>query len=204
MKNVITNTKKGFLIVTLFATLLSFANEVSFTTIKNDAKRTSLTLENVKKGNLLSIKDDHGVILYKEQIEKTGNYTKGFDLTTLPNGSYLFELDGDVKIKTIPFTVESNQVIFNENLEFTSFKPIVRVKNELVFISKLALNKEPLKIDVYFESLNDSYASTRIYSETIKDTKKIERAFKLADLKNGTYKIVVKSEGREFTKYINK
>ena len=190
--------------VTLFATLLSFANEASFITIKNDAKSTSLTLENVKKGNLLSIKDNHGIILYKEQIEKTGNYTKGFDLTTLPNGSYLFELDGDVKIKTIPFTVKFSKVFFNEDLELTSFKPIIRVKNELVLISKLALKEEPLKIDIYFKSLDNSYASTAIYSETIKDTKKIERVFKLASLEKGTYKTVIKSEGREFTKYINK
>ena len=60
--------------VTMFATLLSFANEASFYSIKNDAKRTSLTLDNVKQGNLLSIKDNNGIILYKEIIQKSGTY----------------------------------------------------------------------------------------------------------------------------------
>ncbi|MEP5340162.1 MAG: hypothetical protein ABJL44_11350 [Algibacter sp.] len=203
MKNVITNTKKGFLMVTLFATLLSFANEVSFTTIKNDAKRTSLTLENVKKGNLLSIKDDHGIILYKEQIEKTGNYTKGFDLTILPNGSYVFELDDDVKIKTIPFTLNSSIVVFNKELEVITFKPIIRVKGDLVFINKLSLNKDPLKIDIYFKSSDDSFKSGLMHTETIKDMKKIGKIFKLTGLDKGTYKIVLNSEGREFTEYFN-
>ncbi|MEP1487805.1 MAG: hypothetical protein ABJK28_05220 [Algibacter sp.] len=203
MKNVITNTKKGFLMVALFATLLSFANEVSFTTIKNDAKRTSLTLENVKKGNLLSIKDDHGIILYKEQIEKTGNYTKGFDLTILPNGSYVFELDDDVKIKTIPFTLNSSIVVFNKELEVITFKPIIRVKGDLVFINKLSLNKDPLKIDIYFKSSDDSFKSGLMHTETIKDMKKIGKIFKLTGLDKGTYKIVLNSEGREFTEYFN-
>ncbi|MEP1487804.1 MAG: hypothetical protein ABJL44_11355 [Algibacter sp.] len=199
MKNVITNTKKGFLMVTMFATLLSFANEVSFTTIKNDAKRTSLTLENVKEGNLLSIKDDHGVILYKEQIEKTGDYSKGFDLTALPNGSYLFELDADLEITTIPFTVESNVVAFNNALETKTFKPFVKVENDMVYITKLVLNNAPLKIDVYFKG--DTYLSEPelVYTETVKDTKNVAKIFKLAGHGKGSYKINVITEGRKFT-----
>jgi hypothetical protein len=110
MKNVIKNTKKGILMVTMFATLLSFANEAPFYTIKKDAERTSLTLNDVKQGNLLSIKDDNGIILYKELIQKSGMYTKEFDLTTLPDGAYIFELDKDLEINTIPFTVNSNEV----------------------------------------------------------------------------------------------
>ena len=192
--------------VTMFATLLSFANESSFYTIKNDAKKTSLTLESVKKGSLLSIKDNNGLILYKEYIQKSGVYTKGFDLTTLPNGAYVFELDGEVEIKTIPFTVKSSKVVFDKNLEETTFKPFVRVDNDLVFISKLALHNEELKIDVYFEDLNGDYASTPVYTETIKGTKKIERVLKLKTLgfeQEGNYTIVLKSNGREFTQYIN-
>ena len=92
------HSKKGILMVTLFATLLSFAKDASFYTIKKDANRTALTLINVKEGNLLSIKDNNGVILYKESIQTTGTYTKGFDLTSLPNGAYLFELKKILKL----------------------------------------------------------------------------------------------------------
>ncbi|GAA4235518.1 hypothetical protein GCM10022291_17630 [Postechiella marina] len=204
MKNVITNTKKGFLMVTMFATMLSFANESSFYTIKNDAKKTSLTLESVKKGSLLSIKDGNGLILYKEFIQKSGVYTKGFDLSTLPNGTYVFELDSDVEIKTIPFTVKSSTVAFEKDLELTIFKPVVRVENDMVFVSKLALNKEDLKIDVYFESMDSLYTSTAVYTETVENTKKIERVFKLTGLDEGRYKMVFTSEGREYTEYIGK
>jgi hypothetical protein len=202
MKNVITNTKKGFLMVTLFATLLSFANEASFITIKNDAKSTSLTLENVKEGNLLSIKDNNGIILYKERIQKTGNYTKGFDLTTLPNGSYLFELDRDLEITTIPFTVESSVVSFNSDLETKTFKPYVKVEDDMLYITKLSLNSAPLEIEIFFKSSLSYSESELVYSETIKDTKSIGKAFKLSGLKQGTYKVNLISEGREFTTLI--
>jgi hypothetical protein len=196
MKNVIKHSKKGILMVTMFATLLSFANEVSLFNIKNEAKRTSLTLDNVKEGNLLSIKDDNGMTLYKELIQKAGVYTKGFDLTALPDGSYIFELDQDVEISTIPFSVKSSIVLFNKELEKVIFKPFVRIENDLVYITKLALNEEPLKIDVYFDS-------ELMYSETIEKTQNIKRVFKLTGLEKGNYKIVFHTEDREFTKIIN-
>lgn len=199
MKNVLKHSKKGILMVTLFVTLLSFANEVPFFTVKNEANMTSLTLENVKEGNLLSILDKNGIILYKELIQKTGIYTKDFDLTLLPDGEYLFELDKDVEIITIPFKVNKSNVVFNKALEKTIFKPIVRVSGNLVYITKLSLKEEPLKIDVFFE---DAVHTKLMLSETIKDDKTIERVYRLSGLNKGNYKIVFQSEGREFIEKI--
>ena len=186
--------------VTMFATLLSFANEGSFITIKNDAKTTSLTLSNVKKGNLLSITDVHGITLYKEIIKESGVYTKGFDLTLLPNGDYAFEIDKDVEISTIPFSVISNKVIINEELEKTIFKPIVKLKNDILYVSKLSMDESPLEVDIYFTESNDY---SLIYSEKIENTQNIEKVFKLTGLKKGSYKIIFHSEGREYTKFLN-
>ena len=201
MKNVLKNSKKGILMVTMFATLLSFANDASFFNIKNDAEKTALTLYNVKQGNLLSIKDNNGVILFKEYIQESGIYTKGFDLTTLPNGEYVFELDKDLEINSIPFTVKSNLVVFEKENEKTIFKPFVRVKNDFVYITKLALNEEPLEIKVYFSRF-DSSDSELMLTEKIVNTKIIERIFKLDGLDFGTYKIVMHSEGKQFVKLI--
>lgn len=199
MKNVIKHSKKGILMVTLFATLLSFANEASFYRIKNDAKRTSLTLRNVKKGNQLSIIDNHGVVLYKELIEQSGIYTKGFDLTSLPDGSYIFELDKDLEINKIPFTVTSNKVEFNKTGEKTIFKPYTRVKGNVVYVTKLALNEEPLKIEIY---ATGSHGTELVFSEKIENTKNIQKAYRLPNLVKSNYKIVYYTDGRTFTSNI--
>ena len=190
--------------VALFATVISFAKEVSFN-IVNEAGRTSLAILNVKQGNLLSIKDNNGVILYKETIERSGTYTKGFDLTSLPDGAYFFELDKDVEIRTIPFTVKSNIVEFNKEETVVSFKPVLRIKDNRLLITKLALGLEPLKIKLYYETTNYGSSSSfdLIHSEEIKGTKTIERAYKLDKNATGHYKIVFISEGREFVEYFN-
>ena len=202
MKNVIKNTKKGILMVTMFATLLSFANEVSFYSIKNDANRTSLTLNNVKQGNLLSIIDNNGIILYKELIQKSGSYSKGFDLTTLPDGGYVFELDKDLEINSIPFMVNSNEVTFNKELEKTIFKPYTKVIGNVAIVSKLSLNEEPMKVEIYFNTLDSTWPEL-VYSETVKNTTNINKVYRLTGLGKGTYKFVYTTEGRVFTKEIS-
>ncbi|WP_147677726.1 hypothetical protein [Algibacter pacificus] len=201
MKNVINCIKKAFLMVTMFTTVLSFANENSSVIIKNDADKTSLTLEGVKEGNQLSIKDQNGITLYKEFIQKSGNYTKGFDLTKLPNGTYSFEIDKDVEISMIPFTVTSSGVIFNKDDEKIIHKPVTRVVGDLLYVTKLSLDKTPLTIDIYARSSDST--SEPIYSETIENAKVIERVYKLTDLNFANFEIVYHAEGRVFTKSIN-
>jgi hypothetical protein len=202
MKTVIENTKKGILMVAMLVASLSFASEgTPFFSISNKAKKTALTLENVKEGNTLYIKDHYGAKIYEEIILVNGFFSKGYDLTALPNGDYHFELDTDVHVKLIPFTVESNSIKVKFEKVKTIFKPIVKVKGDLVFVSKLALNDEPLKVDVYYEKAN---SSELVLTETIKGTKSIERVYKLTDdSRNGDYKIVFNTSGREFTKFIH-
>lgn len=196
MKNVLLHIKKGTLMVAMMATVIGYASER--TSIVKDAKRTSITLKNVKEGNLLSIKDVNGFILYKEVIEQSGLYSKGFDLTALPNGKYFFELEKDVEIKTIPFSVSNKKVVFEKDAEETYHKPVAVLKNNMVYVTKLAPNGEPLKISFYSDE--PSGAEELLYSEVIEGTQAIERVYKL---ESGNYKIVFKSNNKDFTKFIN-
>lgn len=192
MKNLI---KNSLVIVVLFTALLGNAN--SSLKNLNDAKTTTLTLTNVKRGNELIIKDNYGVILYKELIQKSGKYIKGFDLTALPDGNYFFELDQGLEIKTIPFSVKATAVEFEKEKESVIYRPYVWSKENLVFISKLSLNKQPLKIEIYYYQNSDS---DLIHSETIDNIQTVKRVYNLN--KKGKYKIVTKAEGRTFVDYM--
>ncbi|MUU78357.1 hypothetical protein [Winogradskyella endarachnes] len=187
MKNIL----KNILVVALMFTALVASADSSLRNSKDESK-TILTLTDVIEGNKLLIKDAYGLTLYTEQIENSGDYIKGFDLTELPNGNYYFELVQDFKIKTIPFSVEENTVKFEKDNESTVFKPVVKVEDDLVYISKLALNKQALSIEVYYD--NDGY--NLLHSETIEGTQDIKRMIKLTE--KGSYKIVTKSDGKTF------
>ncbi|MBP2834288.1 hypothetical protein J8281_19060, partial [Aquimarina sp. U1-2] len=69
MKNVIHTSKKVFLMVALLVTVIGYANDKSFYISKGDAGKTTLTLMEVKKGDLFTIKNENGLILYKEAIQ---------------------------------------------------------------------------------------------------------------------------------------
>ena len=106
------------------------------------------------------------------------------------------QLEKDLEIKSFPFTVTAKKVIFNEN-ETTIYKPFVSFKNNFIYVSKLALNNEPLDVKIYYQD-----GTELIYSENIKDTKVIEKVYKLALNAKGNYKIVLSSNGREYYEYV--
>ena len=196
MKNVIKHSKKILLAVAMLTVLVCNAKEKS-SALKKGLIKTALTLNNVKEGNLLSIKDQNGITLYKELIVESGTYKKGFDLTALPNGDYFFEVDKDVEIKTIPFTVKANTVVFKKSEEVTVFKPFVREKDGVVFISKLSPNYGALKVNIY---ANYKGEYQLLQSDKYENLQTIEKAYKL---EKGSYKIVMSSDNNEYIKFIN-
>jgi hypothetical protein len=197
MKNVITNTKKGILMVTLLTTVIGFAKDADLSLIKKGAKKTALVIENVKQGNLLTITDSYGIVLYKEFIQTNGVYKKGFDLTELPNGDYVFELEKDLEIKTIPFKVEFSNVIFSKADETTYFKPYIRQEGNVVYLTKLSPKFDSTTVKVY--ALGNG-SPKLCHTETIDNTQVVEKVFKL---EKGNFKITVNSNNKEHTTIIN-
>lgn len=107
MKNLI---KTSLVIVVMFTTLLSNANDTIILRNLNDKTTTTLTLLDVEQGNRLLIKDVDGVVLYQEKIQNSGTFTKGFNLTTLPKGKYYFEVRNSLEVKKMPFKVNRKLV----------------------------------------------------------------------------------------------
>ena len=191
--------KTGILLVTMLATMFSYANRPTTFEKKVEIKNTTLSIHNVKQGQQLVIKDSNGVVLYKELIDRSGMYNKGFDLTALPNGEYYFELDKDTEIHVIPFKVHSNSVEFLKEKETKFFKPVVRFKDDKILLSRLSFDKKPLEVKIYYDDYSGYGGYELIHSEAFKDTKIVERVYQLDKAKKGAYKVVVKTEGREFT-----
>ena len=187
---------KKYLVVTfmMLVTSINYANENTAVKIV-DGKKVRIEFETVKKGHTLSIKDKNGTVIYSQEIENSGTYSKVLDLSKLEKGNYTTELEKDFEIIIKPFTVLDGQVSFDE--EKTIFKPVIRTENNLVLISKLAFDNQPLKIAIYY---NDEV----IFSETVKDEKNLlKRVYKLSKEEKGDYKVVINSNNRSYIKDFN-
>ncbi|WP_434037311.1 hypothetical protein [Formosa sp. 4Alg 33] len=162
----------------------------------------TLTLEDVKVGQNLSITDLDGFTLYSKTLKKSGSSNHTFDFSNLPNGTYFFEHDKSNQIKVIPFKVNFGDVTFDASNEKVIYKPVVRLVNDYVYLSKLELDKENVDVAIYYDvDNNQNYKN--VHKETITNTTNIQCAFKLSAKQSGNYKMVISANGRKYVEYFS-
>ena len=185
--------KKHLLLTALMlGALIGYAKENN--THYNLLKEEKIKLEfyNVKKGALLSIKNEEGTIVYSLEIKNSGNYSSVFDLSKLEEGNYTTELEKDYEIIIKSFSVLNGDITFGK--EQLIFKPVIRAKNNFVLISKLSFEKEPVKISLY-------YNSDLIFSETLNSSESLlKRIYKLSEKEEGSYRVVMHCDNKYYTK----
>ena len=188
-----TTIKKYLVAVAMSLSSANYATEKNISTTAIDGKKVKVEFTAVKKGQVLSIKDKNGLAIYNDVIEMAGNYTKTFDLTALKNGLYTTELDKNFETIIKPFLVENGLVTFLTEENKTIFKPVIRTIENLVLISRISLNKQPVKITLYYEG-------NVIYTETTQDHKVLNRAFRLLKRKKGNYTVAINANNKNYSK----
>ncbi|UMB60108.1 DUF3244 domain-containing protein [Lutibacter sp. A80] len=198
MKNLI---KKSLLLVVVLTTaVISATNinkdlDIKVSTI--DSKLIDLRLKNSDRDLTISVKDTYGEVLYSEEFEGV-YFSKKYDLNILPTGNYYFEIEGATKINLMPFTVTSRGFEFKNEVKSTYYKPIVRQDGDLVYISKVAFNKENFEINLYDDESN------LLYKELLNGEVNLGKAISLEELRSGSYKLVTKSAGKIFEQSVYK
>ncbi|MHA7942561.1 hypothetical protein ACJOV8_005780 [Formosa sp. 3Alg 14/1] len=198
MKNIITFTICFLALTSSFAS--TYTNNAFSKADDKDKIEITLSLNDVKAGQKLSIKDEDGVLLFNTTLVKSGNFNNKFDITNLPNGNYHFELEKDVYTSHIPFTVSSGEAKFDTKNETKVYKPFVSLKDNNIYFSKLELNKDSVEFNIYYLEANTG-DYTLLHTEKISDTIKIERAYRLSENKKGEYKIVINANGQSYVEH---
>ncbi|UWD31171.1 hypothetical protein OEG92_01275 [Polaribacter sejongensis] len=187
---------KIILVALMFGTLITSANEKDNTNYKEAKKTVKVEFNNVKKGQTLTIKNSNGLTVYNNEIKNSGDYSRTFDFSALENGIYSAELNKDFEIVIKQFYVENGLVTFLNNKDEKIFKPIIRTEGDLLLVSKINFNNEPLKVTIYY---NDEV----VLSETISGDRLLKRVYKLSEKEVGAYKVVVSSDERTYSKEFN-
>jgi len=177
----------------MLGALISYANEDKKPTNNKAKKTVKVEFHNVKKGHVLSIKDEQGSALYNNEIKNSGNYSKTFDFTALEDGIYSAELNKDFEIIIKKFYIKNGFVTFFNNKNEKEYKPVIRTKDNLLYISKRAFSQESLKVTIY-------YKGNAIFSETLKDKEYLKRIYKLSKNEIGNYKVIINTQDRHFVK----
>ena len=187
-----TTIKKTMVLVLIFVTFISSAIENSKSNKLVSVKRVKVEFRNVKKGQTFIIRNENKIIVHKQKIVKLGTFSKVFDLTNLKDGIYTSEVEKDFEISIKKFSVSNGYVTFIKEESKKIFKPLNRLKGDLLLISKVSF-KEPLNIVLYYEE-------NTIVDEQFEGKDIINRIYKLSKAKKGAYRVVVNSDNRLFTK----
>lgn len=194
MKNL---ARKSLVAVGLMMSLSTLANDNELTIKEKETNVTSIRFENVIQGSSLTIKDENGLVLYNESIEQSGDYAKGFDLSSLPNGDYFFELNSELKLVVIPFNVDASEVVLDKGSEESIYKPAVITKEDMVYVSRTANDQTPLSYKIYYA---DNY--DLVHTAKIEEMEKVNKTYDFSAAKKGNYVFVFESKGRKFTKNV--
>ncbi|APZ45971.1 hypothetical protein BW723_06540 [Polaribacter reichenbachii] len=178
-------------VVLMLGTLVNYANNSELKNVL-DATKTKVVFKGTKKGQQLTIKDGNGVVLHFENVSKAGNLVKFFDFSKLKDGNYTLELEKDFEIVIKSIMVKGDNVVFNEDSKKIIFKPVIRNKENKLMISKIAFDKKPSEIYIYY---NDEV----IFSETVKSDAILNRIYSLDEDVKGSYTVVIRSNGRSFS-----
>lgn len=182
--------KRLVVVVLMLVTLVNYSNDKKVN-VELNAKKTRVVFKGTKKGQQLTIKDNNGVILHLESVNKEGTLIKLFDFSKLNDGDYTLELEKDFEIIVKTLKVKNNKVIFDKKAEKVIFKPVVRSINNRILVSKIAFDKKPLKVAIY-------YNNDEIYSEVLKSDTIINRIYKLDEKVKGDYSVVITNNGRNY------
>lgn len=190
-----TTKRKVLVVVFMLMTLMNYANNTELNNVL-DAKKVKVVFKGARKGQQLTIKDDRGIILHLENVEKGGSLIKFFDFSKLKDGNYTLELEKDFVIIIKPIKVEGDKVVFDEDAKEKIFKPVIRNEKNRLMITKIAFDDKPLEVKIYY---NDEI----IYSEKVTGDTILNRIYRLDEEMIGDYKVIVSNNGRSYVNEFN-
>lgn len=170
-------------IVSSTATAEDRSNNFELKTL--EAKKISLTLEEVKTATSLTIKNENGKTLLYEQVRRTKHFAKVFNLEALEAGIYNFLITDQQKEVVQPFEIRAGKVMLDEYRRKEFYAPVVKSKQK--FIDIALLNKGMANVEL---TVMDK-AGNVLFAEEFKGMLRIERRYNLKKMRRDTYTVKI-------------
>ncbi len=197
-----TEKLKYFLFVIV---LLSTASNIiakdskpSLKIFNSEKKMVTLVGDNTKNTSLtLSIFDQKGTFLLKDKIVVVGQYSKAYDFSELPVGTYEVEVENSTSIRNYIVTTSSTNLSMVENKQKEIYKPVVESEGAIVSINMLNLSLETVAVRI-----NDK-SGEEVYMEKFDHTSTIHKSYDLSKLPSGKYSFLINTQGKLFNIDVN-
>jgi hypothetical protein len=160
-------------------------------------KKLAIKLNNVSENTKLSIKDLNGYTLYSDEVEKSDNfYTRTFNLSDLPCGDYMVEIEGDIRIYTFKVVVAEDKVSSLVAESKVAFKPLAYERNNRVYVLMNNPELSPLNVTIYNRD------GEVVFTETLAAKERLERIYDFSNI-SGDYKIEMSSNEKTYVQTVS-
>lgn len=137
-----------------------------------------------------------GENLFECEFSAVGIDSKTFDVSSFPDGKYVFMVRDNVKEKQTPFTIRKGKVEFAlENTSMT-YSPGIQQMGSLVYVNALTGADKTVRVLV-----EDNY-NTTVFEKTYDSDVTFGKIFDLNSLPKGSYVVQVSFNNRTFSKIV--
>ena len=193
MKKVLKFTAMAALV---FGTFTASANELKLNVAADrEAKSLIFELDIVSKDTKIQFLDSNNNVIYSNSNVQSSSLRKKFDLSKLETGVYTFKVDDTTQVTTYSILIDGESIsILNKD---EVIKPVFRMKDNMVYINFLNVEKKDVEIKVYDSS------DRVLYTQKISDTLIVEKAVNFKTAHKGDYTIAVKNSKGVYTENVS-
>ena len=192
------NLKINISIISLLL-LINFVNAdhlIDLRILSSNNSSFIIQLSDIKYDTKCLLKNQQGVILYKEDIARAQIFQRSLNLIELPDGTYELQIEDDYKTETTSLTESNGKVMAANQIKITTFKPQIVLKDTQLNVSLLALNNEKLTVSILDENQNI------ILEKKLSGSVNLGQSYDLSQLNAGDYTIQLYTNGKVYDKLI--
>jgi len=192
------NLKINISIISLLL-LINFVNAdhlIDLRILSSNNSSFIIQLSDIKYDTKCLLKNQQGVILYKEDIARAQIFQRSLNLIELPDGTYELQIEDDYKTETTSLTKRNGKVMATNQIKITTFKPQIVLKDTQLNVSLLALNNEKLTVSILDENQNI------ILEKKLSGSVNLGQSYDLSQLNAGDYTIQLYTNGKVYDKLI--
>ena len=192
------NLKINISIISLLL-LINFVNAdhlIDLRILSSNNSSFIIQLSDIKYDTKCLLKNQQGVILYKEDIARAQIFQRSLNLIELPDGTYELQIEDDYKTETTSLTKSNGKVMATNQIKITTFKPQIVLKDTQLNVSLLALNNEKLTVSILDENQNI------ILEKKVSGSVNLGQSYDLSQLNAGDYTIQLYTNGKVYDKLI--
>ena len=124
----------------VFATMVTvFGSELPVNVVATGEKSVNLYFGEIKGKVWISVYDEQGYILHSKTLKDIESYGIQYDLSDLPNGTYVLAMERDDQTKNVSLTIGNGIVSVNNH--YVS-KPALKVANQKVTVALNQTNED--------------------------------------------------------------